>query len=441
MTKPNSSIRGVGAFLLVIALWLMGGAPTHAQECDPNAVSLAPLIDEAFTRPASFDWQGDWLQDDFVCFPSRQSGAELRSYLLAPADIATRTDRLPVVVIGPGSGSGQALYYLWSARELAGHGYLALVVDPQGVGRSEINGDPEQCDTDGCPGVPFQQASNYVDAFLSSLDFVGRRGHPWLQKADLTSIGIAGHSLSARAAAFVQGEDFRVQAVVAWDNLSSDLNGDAGISSGGGTCGSLIGGELPSEVPVTVRVPAMGQASDRPPTCDVTGENNHPQVKKTAYEVWKQAGVPSMQLVFNDAAHADWAQARGSDPLQLQLFQYYTRAWFDLYLKGDESAALARLVDRNPLGQMPEEVFSTQFESALFIPQRVTNCESLLNDPCELRDIVDNPVPPLTPSSSGGSVSLPALFAMLLLTATRRSSWLTRLFRRLSSSPEAREVS
>lgn len=354
----------------------------NAQACDPMTVNTGLVTEPVLGRQPPLEWHGEFVEDEAVCFASRQSGAQLVSYLVAPADIETRLLPAPVVIIGPGSG-GSARYvnYLWSARDLASHGYLVLVVDPQGVGRSEIVGDPANCLPSGCPGVPFQQASNFVDAFVSALDFVETRAHPWLLKADLDHVGLAGHSLSARALSFVQGEDLRVHAVVGWDNLVSVLEGDSGASSGGGTCGSLIGGEVPlSSIPVTPRVPAMGQASDAAPGCDPT--NTDPEIKKAAFAVWKAAGVPAMQVVFKDSRHGNFAQTSSSDSTQLQLFARYTRAWFDRYLKADRDSA-ERLLGPEVLSLQAEGQFSTDFRSAAFIPEAGIDCEDLLAGPCE----------------------------------------------------------
>ncbi|MES2682165.1 MAG: Ig-like domain-containing protein [Pseudomonadota bacterium] len=358
----------------------------RALACKGANASLGPVIDATTTRPATFSWQGAFVQDDGICYLSRQSNAELRGYLFAPADWQLRPDgSLPVVVIGTGSGSAQAIYYIWSARELAAKGYIVLAEDPQGAGRSEANGDPARCTSTGCPGIPFQRADNFVDGFLSSLDFMFGGQHPWLAKADLSRVGLAGHSLSARAASFVGGADLRVDAVVAFDNMSSTLQGDAGVSSGGGNCGAAIGGEPPAEpILVNIRVPTMGEAADRPPGCDAT--NTNPEIKKTGYEKWRAAGVPSMQLVFADAVHDDWAQTRQSVSQQLESFQYYTRGWFDLYLKGDESAR-ARLLDREvklSLTTVPvSALYSTGFRSAVFMPEARIDCGDIRLVPCE----------------------------------------------------------
>jgi dienelactone hydrolase len=413
VTSAGNVLRAGWILVAGVMLSLCLPWAAQAQVCDEPSVSLAPVVDAFFTRPAPFDWQGDWQQDDDVCFPSRQSGGTLRAYFLAPADIDARSDSLPVVVIGPGSGTGQALYYLWSARALAGHGYLALVVDPQGVGRSDVIGDIESCGVEGCPGIPFQDADNFVDAFASALDFVESGNHPWLAKADVARIGVTGHSLSARAAGFLQGEDERIDALVAWDNLSSDLHGDAGVSSGGGTCGALIGGSVPESELVDVRIPAMGQASDSPPGCDP--QNTDPEVKKTGYRYWRDAGTDAMQLVFAGAAHGDWAQTRDSDPAQLQLFQHYTQLWFDRYLKPDEASS-EDILQRDVLGQPVQQSLSNAFHSAIFLPDQRVDCPRFAEGVCvpvaEL-DVVSDTDEALTVLLNGSRSFDPSVDGML----------------------------
>src|SRR5206468_1462693 len=146
--------------------------------------------------------------------------------------------------------------------------------------------------------------------------YVEAKNHPWLRKGDTTRIGIAGHSLSARAATYVGGIDPRVGAVVAWDNMAGDLHGDAGTPSGEGACADLIGGEAPgASAPATPRVPTMGQASDANGTCNfqqnldntsTSGIGSDPELKKTGWQKWHDAGVAAMEVVFTGSAHGDW---------------------------------------------------------------------------------------------------------------------------------------
>lgn len=414
VTATVAGSRRRGVHWLAGMLLLATSGVNVAAECDPAALDTNDVQNLLLGEEAAvLGWEGEYVQAR-VCYPSRQSGAQLHAWFYAPKDIDTRSGPLPLVVIGPGSGNGRAKNYMWAGRTLAGQGgYLALVYDPQGNGESEILGDLESCGIEGCPGVPFQSAANFADGFLSTIDFAYTRDHAWLQKADLSrGVGIAGHSLSARAGAYVSGVDERVAALVAWDNLSSTLEGDAGISSGGGLCGSLIGGELPGDSkPVTIRVPAMGQASDAAPGCDPT--NTDPDLKKTAYKKWREAGQPSMQLVFKDAAHADWSQTSSADPELLRVFEYYTRAWFDLFLKHDNSAR-ARLLSRKVFDKTAEDIMSVDFRSAAFLPAVPLDCDDLRQG-CPEGRVHDS-----DSSLVAGTLGLGALLPLALLALARR---------------------
>ena len=252
---------------------------------------------------------------------------------------------------------------------------------PQGVGNSGTLGS-SACNvpspsnpTGACPGVPFQQSGNYVDALETGLDYLTSSYDPFASSVDPSELGAAGHSLSARAVSYAQMIDPRIKAIVAWDNLASDLSGDAGSPSGGGDVGDLIGGELPgASVPITPTVPALGEVSDARGSSEPT--NADPNQKKTAYEVWRKAGVPSMEVVFNGSSHDDWAQSNiTTSDTYIEEFEYYTRAWFDRFLLGDTSAdqrLLASSVDGQPLSS----VLSSKFTSAAFFDG--TDCENLL---------------------------------------------------------------
>jgi dienelactone hydrolase len=297
---------------------------------------------------ASFAWQGTWTSNE-VMFPSVATGAHLYAVLFTPKP--KPNTKLPAVVIVPGSGPGVQSFYHWAARDLAGHGYVALAVDPQGAGRSDTFGHPPALD-----GVPFQQAGNFVDAFASGIAFLAK------QKV-AGRFGVAGHSLGARAASWIQTVDRRIKAVVAWDNLASDLQGDEGSASGGGAAAAIIGGELPSDSkPVTPRVPALGMASD-----NRGGANDDPDQKKTAYEVWRKARVPSMELVMRDVGHNNFAQTRqNTESARFELFAYYTRAWFDRFLRNDRTAT-QRLIANTVVKRPRKDVLSETFRSAAYL--------------------------------------------------------------------------
>lgn len=271
-----------------------GAEPSSALPPPASKLICAPItlpvihgaLGGAVDAPSAvYDWQGDW-QSCEVIFPSKLFGSALYAVLHAPANIDLAHDKLPVVVIAPGSISGVQSQYQWSARELAANGYITLVIDPQGVGNSELVSYP-------------QTADNYIDAVVSGLDFIESDANPLRANVDTAHMGAAGHSLSASGLSWLQAEDLRLQAIVAWDNLAENATGAA-------EGGQLVGGEIPSVTPlrpVRPRVPAMGQANS-------DGQATNPDDRKKGYELWHQAGVSSMLISFLGKGHLDWAQGQ-----------------------------------------------------------------------------------------------------------------------------------
>ena len=398
MTVSRDAWWGGAAIAVALFAGLVVGTARAGTEGEqtPGAAALPPPANYPVPR-REFDWQGEWRCLE-VAFPSDRTGAQLFGVLFAPADLAEH-GRLPAVVIGPGSGTGTQVHTHWSSRDLGGHGYIALTVDPQGVGRSETLGDERPLQ-----GVPYQQAENYLDALDSALDFLLSTDNPWRHHVDGTRVGLAGHSQSARAASYLSGRDQRVKAVVAWDNLSSDLNGDAGAATGSHFFSSLIGLSLPfPPKPAYPVVPAMGQANDS--RGSFAPLNGDPDLKKTAYSEWRAAGRPAMELVFRGAAHGNWAQlnetATEEDDARLREFQYYTRAWFDLFLKDDPTARHRLLADR-VLGEPRSAMLSEDFHSAAYLPSVSVDCPALESE-CATDSLPPAPtVPDDDADSSGG---------------------------------------
>lgn len=85
----------------------------------------------------------------------------------------------------------------------------------------------------------------------------------------------------------------------------------------------------------------MGQAGPNNKFC------GNPQLKKTAYFHWRDAGQPAMQIVLANANHnTDWGPGRNTpaaNPWSTDLPAYYTVAWFDLWLTRAGDDALRRL--------------------------------------------------------------------------------------------------
>jgi hypothetical protein len=358
---------------------VLPAAPAPDPEHPSVALGLVPGYDDV---PPPLAWHAP-TQVQEVWFPSRATGARLHGVAIAPDPLPKKP--VPVIVILPGSGPGVAKTQNWIGRALAGSGYLTLIVEPQGVGHSETFDDTRCGAVDGstdpanpCPGVPWQQADNYLDGVLSGVDHATSPSYPWAglvrrqrhsNVAGDRIVGVNGYSLSARAASYAQGipEGAKIDAVVAFDNLASDLAGDAGSASGGPPLGTVIGGELPGDSrPVTPRVPSMGQASET--------TQSPADAKVTAQRLWRAAGVDAMEVVFEGTAHTDWSQGLGGE--LLPKFAHYAEAWFDRYLLADPTAT-SRLLSRNPFGEDVRTVLADRFLSAVWMDGGAIACDDL----------------------------------------------------------------
>lgn len=328
------------------------------------------------TQP-DYGWDASY-QSLIVRFPSHRTGASLAGTLYAPTDL-DQLGKLPsVVVIPPSGGAATQGSVSFIAKYLAGRGYIGLTVDPQGVGNSDsfsdtpCQGGPGRTNPSPCPNVPFQQMDNFFDAGQSALDFLLGADNPWRQHIKPSLVGAAGHSEGARAASYLQDPtyDGRVHAVVALDNLTADWYGDDGTPSHEGPGGStgiqnaVINGQpdgaFGASLPIKAYAPAMGIASDG-------GDKNKPDEKKTAFSVWRSSGVASMELVLAGVNHLQFSQSRTSNEDLIHRLAILTAEWFDLSLTRDPGAVDA-LGARTVLGMPVEQLLSTTFNSAMYVP-------------------------------------------------------------------------
>lgn len=371
-TTLSSRIRR--PFVAIAAVGLLGLAPTavHADPPQAGAPDRCPDTD-TWAAPAPVDWMGP-ATSRAVRIPSR-TGACLAAVLYGPMDVPRR--KLAAVVMVPGTGGGGDAQW-WAAHDLAGHGYVAMIVAPQGQGGSDVVGDPAPCDFkpdpsarlgQQCKGLPpATNIDNYADAVTAGIDWLlsdasDYRVHP-------NKVGAAGFSQGSRGATLSQMTDDRVSAVVAWDNLTSDTSGDDGAPSGGGAQGAVIAGQVPtSSYPITPRVPSMGQASD--------GGRGDADIKKTAYEHWRAAGIATMEVVFADTAHGDFSTRDTPTGAAAEAFRVkamFTRGWFDLHLRGSgatlETAA-------GPAWSGARSVIDDAFHSAAYLPAVGLDCADL----------------------------------------------------------------
>ena len=341
-----------------------GGLPVSALDCRDFGASTEQA-------PASGDdWGGRGWQSCPVSMALPADGESLYATIFLPGDLRAAESQLPAVAIGPGawpfsdkSSMDLQTAYHWSARELASYGYVVVTVNPRGFYNSAAENGEDY--------------DEYVGALTLALKYLSGNDNPQAWRIDPTRLGLAGHSLSGRVSSVLQSEISGLAAIVAWDNLASDARGDEGSYARGN---DRFGAPA---LAVQPRVPAMGQASDsyEPSlTAAVTEED-----KKTAFDVWRNSGVEAMQVVFADAEHGDWSYALRDDEVldavalgRLRVFQYFTRAWFDLHLRG-RSSAISKLTSPYVEEKGPNELYSQDFLSALYlIDQASYDCSDLL---------------------------------------------------------------
>jgi dienelactone hydrolase len=345
-----------------------------------------------------------------VVFTAR-SGATISGDVWATRDGPARR---PVVVITTGSVQAPETLYWGQAATLAEHGYVVMTYDVQGQGLSDTLGEAP----DTLESVPAQAGEPFYDGTEDALDFLlSTPDHPYEPRPSCTSgtshapkqdrrvaaglddaydplsamvdasrVGIAGHSLGAAAVSFIGQEDPRVDAIVAWDNLSAPDAGPFGIPS----CASAP--ETRQVPPITK--PALGISNDYgivplPLNYDTTPGaltvDPDPDQKSAAFDAYRAANTDSGELVIRGGCHEESAFIPGSvtGPWPLgcgtlrggDLIAWYTTAWFDKYVKGDATADSRLLTERwrdDPRGGAVDlahdpNLFSFYFHSPLDI--------------------------------------------------------------------------
>ncbi|NEK86739.1 alpha/beta hydrolase [Blastococcus saxobsidens] len=368
-----------------------------AQAARPNRPALSPgqLVPGWNSgNPYRAGWDGTRGEITPVQFANRY-GALIQGDVFSPLPGARDPysgkpleGPFPGVVLTTGSVQGSERMYWWLAQDLAERGYVVLTYDVQGQGRSETfphQGDPADLpwcsfaaappagEQTGCPGVPFQQTSNFVygtqdaiDFFLSTPDEpyagapAGNAGvdafNPLWASFDrspdpgtvtpgrTTRLAVVGHSLGAIAVSYLQSVDERIQTVVALDKLST-------------TASIRDGEEFDALGPLEPVVPALGLQSEYGFTVapyfansglfDASGAGSPTQAPDprrelaTGYDGWTAAGVDSMVVVPRASTHLEYTDV----PYVLPASRYgqavssvYTQAWLAKYLRHDPSA-------------------------------------------------------------------------------------------------------
>lgn len=299
---------------------------------DQAANPLRPVVSLSRLLPpgeAADVYRRDWeRQGRGIRVPveyRNRHGARIQGEIWAPPSPWTDpvTDRrhtgpYPGVVITTGSVQGYKELYWWAAQGLAEAGYVVMTYDVQGQGASEVFGHDEEtgllaCGRDGCPGVPFQQQANFVEGTEDALDVFLSDANPLLGLVDGRRIGLAGHSLGARAVTEVGNRDERVAAVVAWDNA-----------------------HLPDDV--APRVPTMGQDAEAGFWPQPFASPPDPDAHNATFRRFREAGVPAMQVSLQGSTHLEWTYVPyllAASSTGERVAMHYTLAWFDRWLKGE----------------------------------------------------------------------------------------------------------
>jgi len=317
-----------------------------------------------------FDWPAQAGNIRRPVLWTARSGATISGHVWA---VAEGPAKRPGIVITNGSIQAPEQLYWGQAAALARAGYVVLTWDPQTQGQSDSSGAPPTAGENATPQSP----GAFTDGTVDALDFLlstpgaayrprnsttmpsfshtakqerrvgeGRNAafNPLHAMVDASRIGIAGHSLGAFSVSEVASEDPRVDAVVAWDQLSTtERGGDA----------QETGRRL------APRVPALGLSGDYGVGSPggAVGVNPRPysappdpQGANGPSREFSAAGIDTMQVNTRAGTHFESALIPNAGfPATLRGIDktaWYTIGWFEKYVKRDLAADRLLLTDR-----------------------------------------------------------------------------------------------
>jgi hypothetical protein len=222
----------------------------------------------------------------------------------------------------------------------------------------------------GCPGVPAQQSSNFVFGTVDALDFfVSTPRKPYKNPASsdqpvnsfnplwklfdrrkdkrtatrgrTTKIAIIGHSLGASAVSQVQGQDRRVETVVALDKLQGP--GDNGVADNPAKPAVPALG-VQSEYGFTVSPYWMSGGSSIAPQPQSPDQALNPRREQlTGFDAWRKAGIDTMLIVPRASTHLEYTDIPYALPASRygqDFTSHYVQAWLDRYLKHKSAGPL-----------------------------------------------------------------------------------------------------
>lgn len=258
-----------------------------------------------------------------------------------PAGLRTHEPPYPGVVIMHGGAANQEMY-LWAAEGLAEAGYMVLTINLGRTDSSHYRATREALDwLLSTPAEPYADGSH----------------NPRHAELDRARIGLAGHSAGGVAVSRIGQEDPRVSAIASWDRAQSST--------------------MPADLPL--RTPGIFFVADyncqRVPVClpepygsppDPHGPGN----KDEDFTRLREARVDTMKVALRAAVHLDWTEWPELNASRYGAITtlYYTRAWFDRYVKGDRAAAGRLVAERYDDSADVHSISSGRFD-----PQTVSN--------------------------------------------------------------------
>ncbi|MFL5896258.1 MAG: hypothetical protein ACJ76Z_14245 [Thermoleophilaceae bacterium] len=351
-----------------------------------------------------YDWQAKGYGIVQPVLFTARNGATISGHIWATK---AGPPKRPGIVITNGSVQANEQLYWFVAQALAKAGYVVMTWDPQGQGQSDTRGEaPDQdegypAQTDGRPF--FDGTEDALNFFFSTAEHpyvpetscssgtshapkqarrvkagLDAAYNPFWQLFDGEHVGLAGHSYGAAGVSFIGQWDPRVDAIVAWDNLSQPASGDGGRSFPPGELGCPAHpgdrADLTKDRGGRQAKPALGMSADYflPPEPN-TKEPRSPEECKAIEQRYEQSGqkpsqeegldckafvsdeysrqgIDAGEIVIRGGSHLDFSfipnHAFGATLRGADLVDWYTTAWFDKYVKGDATADRRLLTER-----------------------------------------------------------------------------------------------
>ncbi len=299
--------------------------------------AVLPAGGDPFRVPTRWVAMGRGQFEEFTFLS--MTGAKLSAELFSPNPHPGAN--YPVVTFSPGLQEAKEQAW-WYGEGLAEAGYVVLMIDPQDQGDSEVLSHPPSSPLRNVPTTDKPETQSAAEFAISTPRNPYRwatgsnaKGtlhyNPLWREVDQHELGIAGHSLGAAAATPIGQAMKQVKAVVSYDDL--DL-------------------PIPASLTSKIHAPALYFGTDYAfptfATPKLPGDPPNPNQHLTDFDQMVKAGIDSMVVTPRASTHYEWDEqsAIGSLPAsrygQVVSF-YYTLAWFDRYLKHEESG-LRRLI-------------------------------------------------------------------------------------------------